>query len=186
MASLHRNDVEITDQISDLKLRPIVAGPSCHTHRLSNLIDILLRPYTKHVTSYLSDTTDFLNNFPNTIPKDTILASFDIESLYSNIPHNLGLEAVKYWIEKYPDNLNSRFSKEFILDGIKLILENNIFCFNDTFYRQEKGTAMGTKFAPVYATLTIGYLEEKLTPSLKPTIMQSFNNTLKHFGKGFG
>ena len=92
-----------------------------------------------------------------TILKDTILASFDIESLYSNIPHNLGLEAVKYWIEKYPDTLNSRFSKEFILDGIKLILENNIFCFNDTFYRQEKGTAMGTKFAPVYATLTIGY-----------------------------
>ena len=149
--------VEITDQISDLKLRPSVAGPSCHTHRLSNLIDILLRPYTKHVTSYLRDTTDFLNNLPNTIPKDTILASFDIESLYSNVPHNLGLEAVKYWIEKYPDILYSRFSKEFILDGIKLILENNIFCFNDTFYRQEKCTAMGTKFAPVYATLTIGY-----------------------------
>ena len=39
--------VEITDKISDLKLRPIVAGPSCHTHRLSNLIDILLRPYTE-------------------------------------------------------------------------------------------------------------------------------------------
>ena len=154
--------VEITDHISDLKLRPIVTGPSCHTHRLSNLIDILLRPYTKHVTSYLRDTTGFLNNLPNTIPKDTILASFDIESLYSNIPHNLGLEAVKYWIEKYPDTLNSRFSKEFILDGIKLILENNIFCFNDTFYRQEKGTAMWTKFAPVYATLTIGNLEEKL------------------------
>ena len=154
--------VEITDKISDLKLRPIVAGPSCHTHRLSNLIDVLLRPYTEHVTSYLRDTTDFLNNLPDTIPKDTILTSFDIEALYSNIPHKLGLEAIKYWIEKYPYTLNSRFSKEFILDGIKFILENNIFCFNDTFYRQEKGTGMGTKFAPVYATLTIGYLEEKL------------------------
>ena len=104
--------VEITDHISDLKLRPIVAGPSCQTHRLSNLIDILLRPYTKHVTSYLRDTTDFLNNLPDTIPKDTILASFDIEALYSNIPHKLGLEAVKYWIEKYPDTLNSRFYKK--------------------------------------------------------------------------
>ena len=57
--------VKITDQISDLKLRPIVTGPSCHTHRL---IDILLRPYTKHDTSFLRDTTDFLNNLPNTIP----------------------------------------------------------------------------------------------------------------------
>ena len=32
------NYVEITEDILDLKLRPIVAGPSCQTHRLSNLI----------------------------------------------------------------------------------------------------------------------------------------------------
>ena len=163
----------------------IVADPSCHTHRLSNLIDILLRPYTKHVTSYLRDTTDFLNNLPISIPKDTILASFDIESLYSNIPHSLGLEAVKYWIEKYPDTLNSRFSKEFILDGIKLTLENNIFCFNDTFYRQEKGTAMGKKFAPVYATLTIGYLEEKLYTVIETDYDAEFQQNLKAYWKRF-
>ena len=177
--------VEIPDKISDLKLRPIVAGPSCHTHRLSNLIDILLRPYTEHVTSYLRDTTDFLNNLPNTIPKNTILTSFDIEALYSNIPHKLGLEAIKYWIEKYPNTLNSRFSKEFILDGIKFILENNIFCFNDTFYRQEKGTAMGTKFAPVYATLTIGYLEEKLYAIIETKYDTEFQRYLKKYWKRF-
>ena len=177
--------VEITDKISDLKLRPIVAGPSCHTHRLSNLIDILLRPYTEHVTSYLRDTTDFLNNLPDTIPKDTILTSFDIEALYSNIPHKLGLEAIKYWIEKYPNTLNSRFSKEFILDGIKFILENNIFCFNDIFYRQEKGTAMGTKFAPVYATLTIGYLEEKLYTIIETNYDTEFQRYLKKYWKRF-
>ena len=50
------NYVEITEDILDLKLRLIVAGPSCQMHRLSNLIDILLRPFTKHVTSYLRDT----------------------------------------------------------------------------------------------------------------------------------
>ena len=177
--------VEITDKISDLKLRPIVAGPSCHTHRLSNLIDILLRPYTEHVTSYLRDTTDFLNNLPDTIPKDTILTSFDIEALYSNIPHKLGLEAIKYWIEKYPNTLNSRFSKEFILDGIKFILENNIFCFNDIFYKQEKGTAMGTKFAPVYATLTIGYLEEKLYTIIETNYDTEFQRYLKKYWKRF-
>ena len=34
---------------SDLKFRPIVAGPVCETHRLSNLIDLLLKPFIKHV-----------------------------------------------------------------------------------------------------------------------------------------
>ena len=177
--------VEISEHISDLKLRPIVAGPSCQTHRLSNLIDILLRPYTEHITSYLRDTTDFLNNLPDNIPEHTILTSFNIEALYSNIPHELGLEAVKYWIEKYPETLNSRFSKEFILEGIKFILENNTFCFNDTFFRQVKGTAMGTKFAPVYATLAIGFLEEKLYTAMETVYDIEYQQYLKKYWKRF-
>ena len=148
--------------VNDLKLRPIVAGPSCLTHRLSNLLDILLRPYTEHVKSNLRDTTDFLNNLPDKVPPHTILASFDIEALYSNIPHDLGLEAVQYWLEKYPEKKQSRFSNDFILEAIKFVLENNTFCFNNDFYKQIKGTAMGTKFAPIYSTLSIGYLEVKL------------------------
>ena len=32
---------------------------------------------------------DFLNNLPNRVPTNTLLASFDIEALYSNIPHEL-------------------------------------------------------------------------------------------------
>ena len=43
--------IEIPD-VTDLKLRPIVAGPSCQTHRVGDFIDILLKPYTKHVKSY--------------------------------------------------------------------------------------------------------------------------------------
>ena len=121
--------VEVKD-VNDLKLRPIVAGASCMTHRLSNLLDILLRPYTEHVKSNLRDTTDFLNNLPGEVAPHTILASFDIEALYSNIPHDLGLEAVKYWLEKYPEIKKHRFSNNFILEAIKLILENNTFCFN--------------------------------------------------------
>ena len=30
------------------------------------------------------------------------------------------------------------------------------------YYNQIRGTAMGTKFAPTYATLVLAYLEEKL------------------------
>ena len=82
--------------------------------------------------------------------------------LESNIPHELGLKAVKYLLEKHPEKKKNRLSNTFILKAIKSILENNAFSFNSNFYRQTIGTAMGTKFAPVYATLTIVYLELKL------------------------
>ena len=139
---------------NNLTFRPIVAGPTCETHRLSNLLDILLQPYTKHIKSYIKDTKDFLQKLPTELTENSILVSSDVVNLYSNIPHNLGLEAITYWLNKFPDELPNRISKNFILEGIKFILENNSFFFNDTFFLQSKGTAMGSKFAPILIRYT--------------------------------
>jgi len=81
------------------------------------------------------------------------IVSFDVVSLYSNIPHDLGIEAIKYWLDKYPTLNQDRFTKDFIIESIKIILHNNYFEFGDDNYKQIKGTAMGTKMAPTYATL---------------------------------
>ena len=51
-------------ELSDLKLILIliVAGPICLTRPLSNLIDILLKPFfLQHVKSYLKDNLDVLS-----------------------------------------------------------------------------------------------------------------------------
>lgn len=92
--------------------------------------------------------------------------SFDVVSLYSNIPTELGIKAVSYWsywINKHPEILQDHFRKEFILEELRIILQNNTSAFGKkNHYLQVKGTAMGTKVAPTYVTLTLGYLEEKL------------------------
>ncbi|MCG8094140.1 MAG: hypothetical protein JAZ17_11035 [Candidatus Thiodiazotropha endolucinida] len=162
------NVLELKDP-SDLKFRPIVAGPVCETHRLSNLIDILLKPFIKNVKSYIRDDIDFLSHLPRKIDKNAMLVSFDVTNLYTNISHSLGLEAIEYWLNKYPNLIHKRFSKSFILEGIKTILENNNFKFDEKYYNQIKGTAMGTKCAPTYATLVLGYLEEKLYAKMSDT-----------------
>jgi hypothetical protein len=64
----------------------------------------------------------------------------------------LGIEAISFWIDKHQGALQTRISKECILEGIKLVLENNFFFFDNKYYLQIKGTAMGTKVAPTYAT----------------------------------
>ena len=45
---------------SDLTLRPTVAGPNCPARRLSNLVDILLKPFLIQIKSYIKDNLDFL------------------------------------------------------------------------------------------------------------------------------
>lgn len=39
------------------------------------------------------------------------------------------------------------------------ILQHNVFCFNGQLYMLNRGTAMGTRFAPSYANLYMGDYE---------------------------
>lgn len=143
-----------------------MGGPNAPTQRLSHLMDILLKPLCSEVKSFVRDDLDFLRFLPDKVNHDAKLVTMDVTNLYTNITTDLGINALKYWINKYPQNINSRFSKEFILEASNLVLKNNTFSFNGKHYLQLKGTAMGTKMAPTYATLTLGYLEEKMYEKL--------------------
>ena len=153
------SEVIVCTETLDLKVRPIVAGVNCPTRNLSELLDQILKPLLKHVKSYLKDTIDFLNKFNRKVKQNTILATFDVSSLYTSIPHELGLKALKFFLEKFPDTVDKRFSKEFILEASNFVLKNNTFEFNNENYIQLLGSAMGTIFAPTYATLVMAYLE---------------------------
>ena len=93
-----------------------------------------------------------------TVKEETLLASFDVESLYTNIPHELGIEAINYWLNKYPHEIQNRFSKEFILEGIELILKNNSFYFDGTLLQTNKGNCNGDKICPFLCHIINGIL----------------------------
>ena len=145
----------------DLTLRPIVAGPNCPTKRLSTFIDTIIKPLVLHIKSYIRDSIHFLQKCSRIANDRTVLCTFDVKSLYTNIPHEYGLEAMSYWLNRHQDSLNPRFSKAFILESIEFILKNNNFMFNDEYFLQLVGTATGTDMARTYATLTMGYHEVK-------------------------
>ena len=58
---------------SDLKLRPklLLGGLICPTRPLSNLTDILVRPFLLHVESYVKDNLEFLSKCLRENYKDT-------------------------------------------------------------------------------------------------------------------
>ncbi|CAC5379815.1 Toll-like receptor 4 [Mytilus coruscus] len=144
---------------NDLKMRPIFAGPACETHTLSIFLDILLKPFLKHISSFIRDDLDMLNHLPNNVEGNTIIVSFHVVSLYTIIPHKYGIEAINYWIEKYKTELPNRIDKKIIIEGLRFIFQNNYFMFDNQMYRQKSGTAIGTKVVPTYANLVMGYLE---------------------------
>ena len=75
--------------------RPIISGCDGPTEKLSAFIDKLLQPITQKQQSYPKDTTDFINFLENIkVPKNAILVSMDVTSLYTNIPQEEGIETV--------------------------------------------------------------------------------------------
>lgn len=163
-----------------MKFRPIVGGPNSATQRLSHFLDLILKPLCKSVNSYIKDDFDFLSRLPRQTQHNCKLVTFDVVSLYTNIPHDLGIEAVKYWLNKKRGSIDSRFSNEFILKALEIVLKRNAFYFDEGFFQQIKGTAMGTKVAPTYATLVLGYLEETLYSKLEAKFGSSFSEFVKH------
>ena len=94
----------------------------------------------------------------------TILCTIDFVDLYPNIPHDEGLAFLK-------DFLDSRVDKQVTTDTLielaELVLKNNIFEFSDKSYKQTRGTAISTKFAPPFTVLFMAALEEKILSKVK-------------------
>ena len=155
----------------DLNFRLIHGSVNCPTSKLSEFIDLLLKPLCEKVPSYVRDYVDFLNKLPSAPCDnidDVIFYTCDIVKMYPNINFNeLGSKAVWYWMSKFPEVLNPRFSPEFIIEALEIIMHNSNFSFNGSFYSLLKGTVTGTVVAPSYAILSIGYLEVMLYRQVK-------------------
>ena len=102
---------------------------------------------------------------------NTIIGTLDVTSLYTNIPNQDGIKAIKDILNiERPSNVNPK--NETLVELLKMVLSKNNFQFNGNNYLQIGGTAMGTKVAPSYANLFMRKLEEQLLKSfpLKPTV----------------
>ena len=92
------------------------------------------------------------------LPSNAILVTLDVSSLYTNIPHNEGINACRHYLNTR-DQSTSTVRTETLCDLIRMILTMNSFEFNNTFYIQIHGTAMGTRMAPSYANLFLAKFE---------------------------
>ena len=140
--------------------RPVVSSVNCHTANISKYVDYHLQPIVKEIPSHVKDTQDFLKKLEKVkdIPQESLLVTLDVKSLYTNIPNNEGIKAVKESYEKYKEKT---VSAKVIITFLSLILTLNNFVFNCTHYLQTMSCAMGTICAPSYANIFMATFEAK-------------------------
>ncbi|XP_070579506.1 uncharacterized protein [Ptychodera flava] len=118
-----------------IPLRPIIPQCQALTSQLSRYVDYHLQPIVKSLPSYIKDTNHHLEDLQNNeISPNTIMVSMDVVSLYSNIPNEFGIQAVKkHMIDRNITNP----PPELISEMLTFILNRNYFEFNgSSFYKQ--------------------------------------------------
>ena len=131
--------------------RPIIAQCSVPTMTIGHYIDYFLVPLVQKQETYLRDTTDFINKIEaQIIPEATKLVTYDITSMYTNMPIEELItsvsNAVKYLQQDdYKIMLPNGNSLTSLLE---ILLKNNEFTFEGKKYKQILGASMGSVVSP--------------------------------------
>ena len=138
--------------------RPIIAAINSPTSKLARFVDHHLQPIAEKLPSYVQDTGAFLRKIKKIgrVPKNAILVTMDVSSLYTNIPHREGLNAAARALEA---RTNRTVPTRVLIKFLSLVLNLNNFSFNDNNYIQTKGCAMGSKCSGSYADIFMGDFE---------------------------
>ena len=92
--------------------QPIVNSIGSITERISAYVDENIKHLSKLVPSYIKDTGHFLIIIKDIhIEEKDLLVTVDVSSLYTNIKHEEGIEALKSWLT---NNGTNQEKSEFI------------------------------------------------------------------------
>ena len=147
------------------KIRPIVSASAGPTEKISSHLVRLLGPHLEdiqHLVKNSIQVVKILEGLDLTEDPDIMLVTLDVESLYPSIPQGPGVEMVLQRVcpTSPPTSRQNNF-KNMMRDLLRITLGDNHFSFNDHFYNQVSGVAMGTRCAPHFANLFMASLEER-------------------------
>ena len=96
------------------------------------------------------------------LEKGECITSYDVVALFTSIPISSALEVMKKKLEEDTE-LQKRtiLPVDNILELLAFCLNNTYFVFQDTFYEQNKGAAMGSPISPIIANIFMEAFEQK-------------------------
>jgi len=153
---------------SEFGTRPIINCINHPTSNISQFIDFVLQPHVKNTPSFIKDSQHLIQKLESLSldNKNIRLSSLDFESLYSNIDLDDALFVIMNFMKNKISNEHITVIGFYHL--IKLLFSNNVFTYDNKFYKQNKGIAMGSKCGPTIANIYLSCLEQSFLQIHKP------------------
>ena len=158
----------------DTPLRPIVSSCGSVTYDVAKELAKILKPLVGKSPHHIKITQDFVEQVRHiTLVLGECLSSYDVSALFTKFPVDPALKVIKGLLEK-DHTLKDRTVMG--VNDITLLLEfclkNTYFSFQDQFFEQVEGAAMGSPVSPIVANLYMEDLEQKaLSTTSHPQVL---------------
>lgn len=145
-------------------MRPIISSVGSINYKLSKYLVSLLSPLLGKISgSHIKNNNDLIEKLNKTdIDCNSRLVSFDIVSLFTKVPIYDLLDFLNIELQNHTFQLDNCT----IINLIKLCIVDCKFTFNNEFYLQCFGMAMGNPLSPLLSGLYMEFFERKFLPSL--------------------
>ncbi|XP_044745164.1 uncharacterized protein LOC123307028 [Coccinella septempunctata] len=158
---------------ADIPLRPIVSCNQSPLYKLSKYMANILSKAINNNQYYIKNSFNLKESLRNVkLQSDHRLYSLDVKSLYTNIPKEL----IKQAIEKNWEIIkqHTQIPKDEFIQTIEYITNNSYFQYEEHFYKQIEGLAMGNPISGTLAQLALELIDEEIMREYKTTFYKRY------------
>ncbi len=141
--------------------RPIVSSIASPTYNLAKFLTRIISPLLGKTSTFIKGSGDFVEKARSIrLEEGSILVSFDVTSLFTKVLIAEALEVIgKRLEEQKAEERNLTLSVASIKRLLYLCLTSTYFMWNNRFYQQKEGGAMGNPLSPVVANIYMEHFE---------------------------
>ncbi|UYV67863.1 hypothetical protein LAZ67_5002290 [Cordylochernes scorpioides] len=152
-------------------LRPIVSYSGSPLYTITKFLSSIISPFQKKLLHTVPNPIVAIEAIKNTpVSPGSRIISFDIESLYTSIPHDEAILALQEFINSHPD-LPLPIPKEALIELIKLCLSFNYFFYKNRYFKQVKGLPMGNPISSALANVFMDKIDKLIVESTQLQIL---------------
>ena len=161
----------------NVPLRPILSATNSFNYQLSKTLVKMLSPLITKKYS-LKDSFEFAKIISQQENQNYIMTSFDITSLFTNIPVKETCEIILNQLFPTPTSSYCNFEKKNFKEMLEICTKDNLFIFDKILYKQIEGAPMGAPVSATIAEIFLQYHEEKWLQScpaaFKPVLYKRY------------
>lgn len=142
------------------KLRPVVSSIGSPGYELASYLHKILSPYMMSLEYNVKDSFQFVDSIKSVKLDDNyVLVSFDVVSLFTNVHKNLVIKIIQERWNKMSNFVD--LDQDLLIELIEFCFDSGYFVFDNNFYLQKEGCAMGSPASPSLAIIAVDYVISK-------------------------